>query len=106
MLEGYTAARPSPPAVTERIKLGALVTGVTYRHPGVLVKTVTTLDVLSGGRAWLGIGAAWYEREHLRARRPLPAAGRAVRAAGGGAADRPPDVVRRRRPVRGQALPA
>ena len=40
------------------------MTGVTYRHPGVLVKTVTTLDVLSGGRAWLGIGAAWFEREH------------------------------------------
>lgn len=63
MLEGYTtlgflAGR------TERIKLGLLVTGVTYRHPGLLAKIVTTLDVLSGGRAWLGIGAAWYEREH------------------------------------------
>jgi alkanesulfonate monooxygenase SsuD/methylene tetrahydromethanopterin reductase-like flavin-dependent oxidoreductase (luciferase family) len=42
-----------------------MVTGVTYRHPGILVKQVTTLDVLSGGRAWMGIGAAWYEREHL-----------------------------------------
>jgi alkanesulfonate monooxygenase len=41
-----------------------MVTGVTYRHPGILIKQVTTLDVLSGGRAWLGIGAAWYEREH------------------------------------------
>jgi F420-dependent oxidoreductase-like protein len=41
-----------------------MVTGVTYRHPGILVKQVTTLDVLSGGRAWMGIGAAWYEREH------------------------------------------
>jgi F420-dependent oxidoreductase-like protein len=63
MLEGYTslgflAGR------TERIALSVLVTGVTYRHPGLLAKIVTTLDVLSGGRAQLGIGAAWYEREH------------------------------------------
>jgi F420-dependent oxidoreductase-like protein len=50
---------------TDRIKLSALVTGVTYRHPGLLAKIVTTLDVLSGGRAELGIGAAWYEREHI-----------------------------------------
>ena len=50
---------------TERLRLRLLVTGVTYRHPGVLAKTVTTLDVLSGGRAELGIGAGWYEREHL-----------------------------------------
>ena len=63
MLEGYTtlgflAAR------TRALKLGLLVTGVTYRPPGLLAKIVTTLDVLSGGRAELGIGAAWYEREH------------------------------------------
>ena len=51
--------------VTERIRLGTLVTGVTYRHPGILAKMATTLNVLSGGRAYLGIGAAWYEREHL-----------------------------------------
>lgn len=62
MLEGYTtlgylAGR------TERMTLGMLVTGVMYRYPGVLAKTVTTLDVLSGGRARLGIGASWYERE-------------------------------------------
>jgi F420-dependent oxidoreductase-like protein len=62
MLEGYTtlgyvAAR------TERMTLGLLVTGVMYRHPGLLAKIVTTLDVLSGGRARLGIGASWYERE-------------------------------------------
>lgn len=50
---GYIAAR------TERIRFGALVTAVSYRDPGLLVKSVTTLDVLSGGRAWLGIGAAW-----------------------------------------------
>jgi F420-dependent oxidoreductase-like protein len=52
--------------------LGTLVTGVTYRHPGVLIKTVTSLDILSGGRAWLGIGAAWYEREHLALGVPFP----------------------------------
>ncbi|MBW8483499.1 LLM class F420-dependent oxidoreductase [Actinomadura parmotrematis] len=62
MLEGYSALAYAA-ALTERITLGTLVTGVTYRHPGILVKTVTTLDVLSGGRAWLGIGAAWNEEE-------------------------------------------
>lgn len=51
-------------AATERIKLGTLVTGVTYRHPAVLVKQATTLDVLSGGRSYFGVGAAWNEREH------------------------------------------
>ncbi|MEH0844961.1 LLM class F420-dependent oxidoreductase [Micromonospora sp. CPCC 205711] len=54
---GYVAAK------TERMTLGVLVTGVMYRHPGLLAKIVTTLDVLSGGRARLGIGASWYERE-------------------------------------------
>jgi F420-dependent oxidoreductase-like protein len=64
MLEGYSALAFAA-GISERISLGTLVTGVTYRQPGVLVKTVTTLDVLSGGRAWLGIGVGWYEREHL-----------------------------------------
>jgi F420-dependent oxidoreductase-like protein len=64
MLEGYTtlgyvAGR------TERMTLGVLVTGVMYRHPGLLAKIVTTLDVLSGGRARIGIGASWYEREQV-----------------------------------------
>ena len=63
MLEGYSALAFAA-GITQRISLGTLVTGVTYRNPGILVKTVTTLDVLSGGRAWLGIGAGWYEREH------------------------------------------
>ncbi|WP_433468272.1 LLM class F420-dependent oxidoreductase [Spirillospora sp. CA-128828] len=62
MLEGYSALAYAA-ALTERITLGTMVTGVTYRHPGILVKTATTLDVLSGGRAWLGIGAAWNEEE-------------------------------------------
>lgn len=64
MLEVYTALGFLA-GQTSRVKLGALVTGVTYRHPGILAKQVTTLDVLSGGRAYLGIGAAWFEQEHL-----------------------------------------
>ena len=50
--------------VTERIRLGTLVTGITYRNIAHLAKIVATLDVLSGGRAMCGIGAAWFEREH------------------------------------------
>jgi F420-dependent oxidoreductase-like protein len=57
---------------TSTITLTALVTGVTYRYPGVLAKIVTTLDVLSGGRSMLGIGAAWYEREHVGLGIPYP----------------------------------
>ena len=64
MLEGYTSLGFLA-AHTQTMTLGLLVTGVTYRHPGLLAKIVTTLDVLSGGRAQLGIGAAWYEREHI-----------------------------------------
>jgi len=64
MLESYSALAFAA-GQTSRIKLGTMVTGVTYRHPGILVKTVTALDVLSGGRAYLGIGAGWNEREHL-----------------------------------------
>jgi len=63
MLEGYTTLGYLA-AHTKRAKLRVLVTGVTYRPPGLLAKIVTTLDVLSRGRAELGIGAAWYEREH------------------------------------------
>jgi alkanesulfonate monooxygenase SsuD/methylene tetrahydromethanopterin reductase-like flavin-dependent oxidoreductase (luciferase family) len=59
MLEAYSALNFLA-ASTSRVKLGALVTGVTYRHPGALIKSVSTLDVLSGGRAELGIGAGWY----------------------------------------------
>lgn len=71
MLEGYTALAFAA-GQTSRIEFGTLVTGVTYRHPGILVKTVTTLDVLSGGRAWLGIGAAWNEEEHRGLGVPFP----------------------------------
>ena len=58
---------------TQKITLTALVTGVTYRYPGVLAKIVTTLDVLSQGRSMFGIGAAWYEREHVGLGIPYPA---------------------------------
>src|SRR5260370_9783569 len=71
MLEGYTALAFAA-GRTNRIKLGTMVTGVTYRHPGLLVKTVTSLDVLSHGRAYLGIGAAWNEEEHNGLGVPFP----------------------------------
>jgi F420-dependent oxidoreductase-like protein len=71
MLEGYTALG-FVAGVTERLRMRVLVTGVTYRHPGLLAKIVTTLDVLSGGRAELGLGAAWYEREHRGLGVPFP----------------------------------
>ncbi len=62
MLEAYTALGYLA-ACTSRIELLAWVTAVVYREPGLLAKSVTTLDVISGGRAWLGIGAAWNEEE-------------------------------------------
>jgi F420-dependent oxidoreductase-like protein len=70
-LEGYTSLGYLAGRTTD-IELALLVTGVTYRHPGLLAKTVTTLDVLSGGRSMFGIGAAWYEREHLALGVPYP----------------------------------
>jgi F420-dependent oxidoreductase-like protein len=71
MLEGYTTLGFLA-AHTRTVELQLLMTGVTYRHPGLLAKIVATLDVLSGGRAALGIGAAWYEREHLAYGVPFP----------------------------------
>jgi F420-dependent oxidoreductase-like protein len=71
MLEAYSALNYLA-AVTRKIRLGALVTGVIYRYPGILVKTMTTLDVLSGGRAYFGVGAAWYEREAVALGVPFP----------------------------------
>jgi len=71
MLEGYTTLGFLA-GQTQRMTLSLLVTGVTYRHPGLLAKIVTTLDVLSGGRAMLGVGAAWYEREHKGLGVPFP----------------------------------
>src|SRR5579863_6253285 len=71
MLESWSALAFAA-GRTQRIKLGTMVTGVTYRYPGLLVKTATTLDVLSGGRAYFGIGAAWNEEEHLGLGVPYP----------------------------------
>jgi F420-dependent oxidoreductase-like protein len=71
MLECYSALSYLA-GVTKRAKLGAMVTGVIYRYPGILVKTVSTLDVLSGGRAYLGIGAAWNEQESRGLGVPFP----------------------------------
>jgi F420-dependent oxidoreductase-like protein len=71
MLEGYTSLG-FVAGKTKRITLGLMVTGVTYRHPGLLAKIVTTLDVLSEGRALFGVGAAWYQREHEALGVPYP----------------------------------
>jgi F420-dependent oxidoreductase-like protein len=71
MLEAYTTLGYLA-ACTSRSTLVTLVTGVVYRHPGILAKIVTTLDVLSGGRAWLGIGAAWNEEESRGLGIPFP----------------------------------
>jgi F420-dependent oxidoreductase-like protein len=71
MLEGWSALA-FVAGRTKRIKLGTMVTGITYRHPGILVKTATTLDVLSQGRAYFGVGAAWNEEEHLGLGVPFP----------------------------------
>ena len=70
-LEGYTSMGFLA-GQTQRITLAMLVTGVTYRYPGILAKIVTTLDVLSQGRSMFGIGAAWYEREHVGLGIPFP----------------------------------
>ena len=74
MLEGYTTLGYFA-ALTSKVKLGTMVTGVTYRYPGILAKIATTLDVLSGGRAYLGLGAAWFEREHAALGVPYPPLG-------------------------------
>ncbi len=71
MLEGWSALAFAA-GRTNRIKLGTMVTGVTYRYPGLLAKTATTLDVLSHGRSYLGIGAAWNEQEHKGLGVPFP----------------------------------
>jgi F420-dependent oxidoreductase-like protein len=71
MLEGYTTLGFLA-AHTRTLELQLLVGGVTYRHPGLLAKIVSTLDVLSGGRAVLGVGAAWFERENLALGVPFP----------------------------------
>jgi F420-dependent oxidoreductase-like protein len=74
MLEGYCTLGYLA-AVTRKVKLGTMVTGVIYRYPGILVKTATTLDVLSGGRAYFAIGAAWNEQEAKGLGAPFPPLG-------------------------------
>jgi F420-dependent oxidoreductase-like protein len=71
MLEGYSGLSYIA-ALTSKARLGTMVTGVVYRYPGLLVKTATTLDVLSGGRAYMGIGAAWNEQESKGLGVPFP----------------------------------
>jgi F420-dependent oxidoreductase-like protein len=71
MLESWSALAFAA-GRTNHLRLGTLVTGVTYRHPGLLVKTATTLDVLSQGRAYFGVGAAWNEQEHAGLGVPFP----------------------------------
>ncbi|MEP7284273.1 MAG: LLM class F420-dependent oxidoreductase [Chloroflexota bacterium] len=71
MLEAYTTLGYIA-AHTKRARLGAMITGVIYRYPGLLAKTATTLDILSGGRAYLGIGAAWNESESKALGVPFP----------------------------------
>jgi F420-dependent oxidoreductase-like protein len=71
MLDGYTALSYLA-ALTSNVTLGTMVTGVVYRQPAHLLKIVSNLDVLSGGRAYLGIGAAWYEREARGLGFPFP----------------------------------
>ncbi|MEV7628567.1 TIGR03560 family F420-dependent LLM class oxidoreductase [Actinoplanes sp. NPDC089786] len=72
MLEAY-ATLGHLTAITERIRLGAMVTAVSFRPPALLVKAVTTIDVLSGGRAWLGLGAGYHQGEATMMGLPLPA---------------------------------
>jgi F420-dependent oxidoreductase-like protein len=74
MLEGHTALG-FVAAKTRRVRLGTMVAAVTYRQPAMLIKSVTTLDVLSGGRAWLGVGAGYQEDEARAMGLPLPPVG-------------------------------
>ena len=103
MLEAYTLLGALA-ARTRRVRLATLVTGNTYRNPALLAKIVTTLDVISGGRAVLGIGAGWFEPEHAGYGFPFPLAARAPRPPRGGARDHPRDVPRRAAELRGPLL--
>jgi F420-dependent oxidoreductase-like protein len=66
-------------ASTERIRLGALVTGITYRHPSILAAEAVTVDQVSGGRLEIGVGAAWFEQEHRELGVPFPPVGERAR---------------------------
>ena len=91
MLESYTTLGYLA-GVTERIRLGTLVTGVTYRNLAHLAKVVATLDVVSGGRALCGLGIGWFEREHAPTAGDFPPLRGALRAAGGRARAAAADV--------------
>ena len=87
MLESYSTLGFLA-GVTSRIRLGALVGCAVFRSPGLLVKTATTVDVLSGGRLTFGIGAGWYQQRGRRARHPVAGTPRALRQARGDPPDR------------------
>ena len=88
------------------MKLGTLVTGVTYRNPAILAKIVTTLDVISTGRAFLGIGAAWFDVEHEGLGVDFPPVKERFERLEEALAHLPGHVPRRAPDHRGQALPA
>ena len=94
MLECYTLLSALSQR-TSNVRLSALVTGNTYRNPALLAKIITTLDVVSGGRAQLGIGAGWFELEHDALGFRVRHVHRSVRQARGGPADHRGDVGRR-----------
>ena len=108
MLEGMTALGYMA-AYTKRARLGLMVGAVPYREPGLWIKATTTLDVLSGGRAWLGIGAAWNVEEARSLGIPFPGAARPIPAARGHAQDGSPGMARRARqsgPFQGRVVNA
>ena len=104
MFESYTLLGAIA-ARTEHVLLGTLVTGVTYRNPAILAKIVTSLDVISHGRAFLGIGAAWYDEEHEGLGVDFPPLGTADADARGGHRDLSRHVPRRAPDVQGPPLP-
>ena len=90
--------------VTTRIRLGALVTGITYRNPALLGKMIATLDVLSGGRANCGLGVGWHADEHVGYGWDFPSVSRALRPARGHPRDAPPALGQGLAIVRGTCL--
>ena len=104
MLEGWSTLAALA-RETSAVRLGTLVTGVTYRNPALLAKTATTLDVLSGGRAIFGLGAAWNDVEHAGYGFEFPPLRRADGPARRGAHDRAGDVHRGPPVLRGPPLP-
>ncbi len=91
--------------ITDGVRLGLLVTGMTYRHPAVFAAEAITIDHASGGRLELSYGAAWFEEEHHAARHPVPRAEGARRRVRGGGADRARPAHHRRLHLRGSVPP-